>query len=55
MKVRTNFLVNKLIGVGRMVHRELSYNERHKTHNCWYSGMLALIYSIVDVLILYTY
>ena len=29
-------------------------NERHKTYNGWYSGMVVPIYSIVDILILYT-
>ena len=37
-----------------MVHHALSQNEHHKTHNGWYSGMVAPIYSIVDILILYS-
>ena len=36
----TNFLVNMRIGAGRMVCCALSYNECHKTHNGWYSGMM---------------
>ena len=37
-----------------MVHRVLSHNKRHKTRNGWYSEMEAPIYSIVDILILYS-
>ena len=39
----TNFLVNKQIGVGRMVRRALLHNKHLKTRNGWYSGMVALI------------
>ena len=44
---------NKRIRAGKMVHRALSHNEHHKTCNGWYSGMVAPIYSIVGILILY--
>ena len=39
----TDLLVNMRIGAGRMVRHALSYNECHKTHNGWYSGMVAPI------------
>ena len=42
-------LINEQIGAGQMVRRE-----RHKTRNGWYSGMVAPIYSIVGILILYS-
>ena len=37
-----------------MVCRTLSHKEHHKTCNGWYSGMVAPIYSIVGILILYS-
>ena len=37
-----------------MVSCALSHNDHHKTHNGWYSGIVAPIYSIVDILILYS-
>ena len=46
----TNSLVNDRIGTGRMVHHALSHNEHR---NGWYSGVVAPIYSIVGILILY--
>ena len=42
------------IGVEQMVCHMLSHNKRHKTCNGWYSGMMAPIYSIVGILILYS-
>ena len=37
-----------------MVHHGLSHSGHHKTRNGWYSGMMALIYSIVGLYILYS-
>ena len=42
------------IGMEQMVCHMLLHNKRHKTCNGWYSGMMAPIYSIVGILILYS-
>ena len=46
MKVLISLVTSKL-GVGKMACRALLHNERYKTCNGWYSGMVAPIYSIV--------
>ena len=50
----TNSLINEQIRVRRMACRALLHNEHHKICNGWYSGMVAPIYSIVGILILYS-
>ena len=54
LNVGTNSLVNELIGEGKMVYYALLHSEYHNTHNSWYSGMEAPIYSIVGILTLYS-
>ena len=50
----TNSRVTSELGWERWFIRQGRTNEHHETHNGWYSGMVALIFSIVDVLILYS-
>ena len=50
----TNSLLNGRIGQERVVHCAESHNERHKTRDDWYLGMVAPISSILGLLILYS-
>ena len=43
---------NSLVNGERMVCRAYLHNERHKTRNGWYLGMVTLISSILGLLIL---